>query len=529
MNGNSILLIGFYNTKALGVRYLEKSLKMAGYEVCTLFLKEFNSVQPEALDDNELLLLKTVVNITKPALIGLSVMSSLYLETVIAVNEFLHAHFTVPVVWGGVYPTLFPERSLAYADYVLRGEGEEAIIELADAVIQSKSEYSREQLNRSTAIPYQNIRNLAFKTNGSIVQNELRPLNKNLDSLGHPLFTNDNKFFIDQGKLTQGDPMLKSVSYELSASRGCPFVCSYCSSVNLKRIYKNAGGYVRFRGVSGVINELVSARTAMKSLKVIHFWDEIFPDDREWIDDFAQQYKNKISLPFEIWGHPLRTDDYTIARLTGAGLYKVVMGIQSGSPSIRKDIFHRTEKQEDILEAGKVLSRHKVPQIVYDFMLRHPFEKEEDIRQTYELCTRLAKPFELQLHGLSFLPGTDIVGIAIAQGILDRKQAEAVLYGPMQQQYNIYWGQENQNVMMDFWYSLIYLTQFKTGLILSRYLSHFNESSFHRNIALKLPKIYAPAAKFHYLYQKVRLLIKAVLSQSGRSRKSGNVLDIARQ
>lgn len=515
MVGKTILLIGFYNTKALGVRYLENSLKIAGHEVYTLFLKDFNSVRPEAITKNELMLLNDIIEITKPGLIGLSVMSSFYLESVIAVNEFLHERFNIPIVWGGVYSTLFPQKSLEYADYVLRGEGEEAIIELADSVLQSK--------------PYQRIRNLAFKDNRTFVINEVRPLIENLDKLGYPRFNSDNKFFIDNDKLVHGDPMLKSVGYELSASRGCPFMCSYCSSINLKRIYKGSGSYVRFRSVSSIISELEESISGMKNLKVIHFWDEIFPDDKDWINDFSYQYKNKINLPFEIWGHPLKINDYSLSKLVGAGLYKVVMGIQSGSPTIRKEIFHRIETQEDILEASEILSRQKVPQVIFDFMLRHPFETEEDIKQTYELCTKLKKPFELQLHGLSFLPGTDIIDIAIARGIADKQELETNMYGSIQEQYNKYWGQGNRNIMMNFWYSLIYISQFSIGLMLSKYYSKAAKSSLNINIVLKLPRVFYPLTKFRYISKKAKLLIRAYISQISNSRKSKNVLHLVKQ
>lgn len=70
-----------------------------------------------------------------------------------------------------------------------------------------------------------------------------------------------------------------------------------------------------------------------------------------------------------------------------------------------------------ILEASAVLAGCRVPQVTYDLMLRHPFETEEDIRQTFELCTELRRPFELQLHGLYFLPGTDIIKIAEKHGM----------------------------------------------------------------------------------------------------------------
>lgn len=515
MKNKSILLIGFYNTKALGVRYLERSLIKSGFKVFSLFLKNFNSVSPEAVSEKELILLKNLICTLDPSMIGLSVMSTLYFESVIKVNELIRKNFSIPIVWGGIYASLFPDKSLEHADFALRGEGEEAICELADAILNGTS--------------YRNILNLAYKdTDGSVVINDLRPPCMILDELGYPLFDQNNKYFIEHDRLVHEDPMLRSVSYELTASRGCPFTCSYCSSVNLRRMYGKYGNHVRFRSVSSVISELEEALIHMKNLKVVHFWDEIFHDDINWVSEFACQYKNKIRLPFEIWGHPLKTQEHIISKLVDAGLYKVVMGIQSGSPSIRKEIFHRTETQEDILNAARILSRQKVPQISYDFMLRHPFEKEEDIRMTYELCAKLPRPFELQLHGLSFLPGTDIIKIAKRNNISGWENPESGITASLRESYRRHWGTQNSNAMINFWYSLIYISQFRLGKILSQYFSHSVKSGLIVRIVLTLPVLCYPARVLRYFSKKTALLFRAALSRTGRMKPARSTVQYSK-
>lgn len=228
MAKDPVLLIAFYNKKALGVRYLERALIKAGFCVYILFMKNFNSKKPEPVSPDELLLMKKLIISIRPGMIGLSVMSSLYLDTVTAVNTFVKKEFNIPVVWGGVYASMFPEACLEHADFVLRGECEEAIVELSAAIL-GKEDFS-------------GIRNLAYKQplpggGSKTVINELRPLCEELDKLGYPISGLDNKFFIEGGRIRFTDPMKDSVSYELSASRGCPFVCSYhkerqtCSTV----------------------------------------------------------------------------------------------------------------------------------------------------------------------------------------------------------------------------------------------------------------------------------------------------------
>lgn len=508
MDRDPILLIAFYNRKALGVRYLERSLVKSGFRVYVLFLKNYNSRKPEPVRPDELILLKALVDKVKPGLIGFSVMSSMYLESVVAVNTFLCKEFNIPIVWGGVHASMFPEDCLEHAHFVLRGECEEAIIDLSAAVLERKD--------------YRSIKNLAYKeplrdSAGKTVINALRPLCEDLDKLGYPMSGLDNKYYIEGGRISSGDPLNGSVSYELSSSRGCPFMCSYCCSINLKRMYMGYGRYLRFRSVTSVISELEEALSHNKSIKVIRFWDEIFPDDNEWIEAFASRYKSRIGLPFEIWAHPMKINCSVISKLVGAGLYKVVMGIQSGSPHIRSDIFHRREAQEDVLEAARILSKNKVPQLVYDFILRHPFENEDDIKQTYMLCAGLARPFELQLHGLNFFPGTDITGIAKKEGIDDINIPGSVQDSPISVIYKEYWGRKSKNRVMNYWYSLIYLSQFNSGLRLSRFFSGVRPSFLAVSTVLLLQKLYSQAARIRYLYKKLELLIRAASARKNIS------------
>lgn len=447
MEKPTVLLIGFYNTKALGLRYLDNALTRAGYAVKTLFFKDFNSLTPKKATKEEIGLALRLAAELQPLFIGFSVMTSLYLETVRQLAAELRANSRVPLVFGGVYATMFPEECLKFADYVIRGEGEAPVVELADA-LQSGADPSP-------------IQNLAYRGAEGAVINPMRPLMENLDGYGVPKINAKDAYFIENGRQLCTDPQLSAMSYELAASRGCPFACTYCCSINLRRLSGGDVRFVRFRAVESVIEELRAAKRAMKKLVVVHFWDEVFSSDERWVDEFARRYKAEIGLPFEIWGHPLRTDEGTIRKLRAAGLYKVVMGIQSGSPGIRREVFRRAEKQEDILKASQTLAKCGVPQVIYDFMLRHPFETAETIRETFDLCMQLEPPFELQLHGLNFLPGTDIVQMALDQGLVSEEEMQKLMYAPMDEQYALYWRNERNNPEIDFWYNCIYLTQFK--------------------------------------------------------------------
>lgn len=137
----NIVLIAFYNKKALGVRYLETALRDAGYHVKTIFFKDFNSVSPKPASDRELELLCDEIWKEDPILIGFSVMSSMYLDTVHQVIDSIREHFSVRTACGGAFASMFPEHFLQRGvDYVIRGDGEKAFCRLADAVSAMKRE-----------------------------------------------------------------------------------------------------------------------------------------------------------------------------------------------------------------------------------------------------------------------------------------------------------------------------------------------------------------------------------------------------
>lgn len=494
---NSVCLISFYNPSSLGLRYLEDALSLAGYDVTLIFLKKFNSVQPKAVSKEELEHLCALIREQEPVAIGFSVMTSLYLDAVQEVSKHLKETFSTPIVWGGVYASMFHEKSMEYADFVIRGEGEEALVELVDMLKTGReAEFSR-------------IENLVYRDKGTIYENDLRELQGDLDKYGQSNLGGNNKYLIEDNMIKNMDPRIEAHGYEIACSRGCPFACSYCCAVNLKRMYAGKGKYVRFRSVDAVIEELLLAKKQVKKLKFIRFWDEIFCDDADWVEAFVKRYKKEINLPFEIWGHPLKCDEAVIAKLKTAGLYKVVMGIQSGSPYIRKEVFHRRETQEDIIAASKVLAKCKVPQVIYDFMLRHPFETHASLRETYELSMALEPPFELQMHGLNFLPGTDIVGKALEQKLVDPEAMEKLMYAPMQEQYDTYWQNETSDPQMNYIYKLIYLTQFsayreKTKGLVDGYPSKVAQLD-------KLYKKGMQRAKLRYFYKRGKLVLHSYM------------------
>ena len=450
LSNNNVLLLTIYNEKAPGVRYLANYLKKNGFNPTVVFLKG-NIYNTKPISDKELSLFREIVDKKEYLFIGLSILSSFTLSEIQKIIDLIRNNYKIPLIIGGAYPTIMHEQCAKKADIVIRGEGELSLLNLAIAFQQNQD---------WTTIP-----NLCyFNQDGEYIKNEIDTAVQNLDSIGYPLIGGNNMYFIEGDTVINQDPQLSTDFYELTCSRGCPFNCSYCYSSKFRSLYKGKGKYLRFRSVDNVFEELNNAIRQNPNIKEIRFWDEVFSTDPDWIENFVDRYKKEIDLPFHIWGHPLVIKEDILKLLADAGLQRIVVGFQSGSPNVRNNIFRRRETNEQIIKASKIISYYKIPEVYYDLMICHPLENLNEIKETFELCLQLEPPFRLNIHGLGFLPGTDIVDMAIEKGIYTREELNDMFLADEKSQlkffYGInrgYYGEEDKKAV---WADLIYLTQF---------------------------------------------------------------------
>jgi len=134
------------------------------------------------------------------------------------------------------------------------------------------------------------------------------------------------------------------------------------------------------------------------------------------------------------------------------------------------------------------------------------------LKETLELCRKLTKPFRLQLHGLSFLPGTPIEDIAVERGVKTWEEIHAEQARPLREQYHsmAWWRQGHgaQDTEKVYWYSLIYLTQFKSGeRIIKRALKKESLKKNPRSL-LRLHKLYNYRVQFEMGMRKLKFIVK---------------------
>lgn len=290
----------------------------------------------------------------------------------------------VPIIWGGVGPTIEPEQAIQHADLVCVGEGEEAIVELANRI----------QEGRQT----DDVQGIWAKRNGEIVRNG-KTKTPDLERIATPDFEPSHHVFID-GDLKQTDfyPHGDYNQYIIMTQRGCPFSCSFCVESRYQTMFGKKGS-VRRRSVDLVIDELVRARERL-DFRSVMFYDDVFTIHRKWLVEFAEKYSKHVGLPFWCYTYPTTTRVEDIRMLREAGLASMTMGIQTGSQRILNDYFNRPAPLEEAAKAAQVILSHGI-KLYFDMISKVPWETEDDLRSTFNFLTRL--PHGVVLVGVGYM------------------------------------------------------------------------------------------------------------------------------
>ena len=351
----------------LGIEYLSAVLKEHGhqtqliYDPCLFndyyfsnyFLSRLFSFQKRVIDEA----VKTDTN-----LVAFSINTPEY-RWACRIAASIKKRRDVPIVFGGHHVTCIPEEVIknSFIDFAIRGEGEYALLELVKHL---EGKMAKKE-----------IKNLYYKDNGQIYNNQLRPLIEDLDSLPFP----DKELFYSRMKY-----LLKN--YTVMTSRGCPYSCSYCHNSYLKELYHGNGPYVRRRSVRSVIAELKERKKLYKMERII-FQDEIFILDYKWLKEFSVQYKKEIDLPYSCYVYPDMLNAKIITLLCNSGCVSVHMGIENIDEKVRRELLHRFIPQAQIVHALTLLKRNHIHCKGF-FLIGLPGQSENDLIELARFCSK---------------------------------------------------------------------------------------------------------------------------------------------
>jgi anaerobic magnesium-protoporphyrin IX monomethyl ester cyclase len=303
-----------------GIMHLSSALKAAGHEVELAVAAHHDPVD--------------VAREFRPDLAAYSVITGsqrYYLDVNRRVKSTIPNVFSV---FGGPHPTFFPEMVKEEGvDGICRGEGEEALVELVDA------------LDEGGPTAVLEIDNWSFRRNGDVITNPVRPYVQDLDSLSFP----------DRALVYDRDPVAaRSKIKHFLTGRGCPYNCTYCFNHALGQIYRGKGKRFRQHSVDHVVEDIRRVRDRYP-LEFVVFVDDTFVLSNEWLTEFAARFPHEVGLPFFCNTRANLVTAEQVRLLKAAGCHSVSMGIESGDDRIRNELLKRHMSREQILAAARLI------------------------------------------------------------------------------------------------------------------------------------------------------------------------------
>jgi len=408
-----IALISLYDTVALGIRYLSSYLKQSGHQVTVVYLKQYEVVMkedfppepvidevnlglcsrgeiaycyPRHVTEKEWKLLIDLIRDRGCDLVGVS-LTSKFINTARAVTERVREELGIPVIWGGIEPTVNAEFDIGHVDYLCVGEAEESLLDFCNAFDEG-----------GDLLSIQNI--WARDGEGVIHKNDLRPLIQDMDSLPYPDFEPEDKFEISFDSLAPRVDRDCWDDFLFCTSRGCPYKCTFCIHNVTHKMYQGQR-YVRRHSVDYAINILKTAKEKY-GVKKIHFWDDIFSIHKAWLKEFLPRYKSEIGLPYWAYVYPQQCDKEICRLLKSAGEVEVRMGVQSGSEDVLLNQYGRNAPRKMVMEACGNLAEAGIEYQI-DIITNNQLEKEEDCEATLDLLLELPQPVQIGSDTLSYM------------------------------------------------------------------------------------------------------------------------------
>ncbi len=321
----------------------------------------------------------------QPSLVGITMMTSTAITSHQIARLIKQVDDSITVVVGGVHPDALPEETLRNAsiDYVVRGDGEYTLLELATGI-------AKEEI---TGLCYRsNNRPVINPARAAVDINQLPPYAYHLIPMG--------KYYPAVGAYRK----LPAIS--MLMTRGCPGKCIFCNSAETA---------LRTRDAEKVVEEIIHLRDTY-GIREIQFYDDTFTVAKKNALHFAKLMKERqVGVSFSVFA---RTDCWSpemAQALKEGGCHQVMFGIESGSQKmlevLRKDIdLKKTEAAVKVARAAGLEVRSA-------FIFGTPGETEDTCQETIDYALKLDS--DLAIFNITTpYPGTQLYDWAQHKGRL---------------------------------------------------------------------------------------------------------------
>ena len=283
---------------------------------------------------------------------------------------------------GGPHVTVLDEQTLAEApeaDVIVRGEGEQTLLELAALASQRKLD------------SLQQVDGITFRKNGQVTRTKNRNFIQNLDQLPHPAYKQFplNKYRIS-GKLY----------LPIITSRGCPFQCTFCLAS------KMCGKQFRTRSPKKVVDELEWLRDT-HGADVFTFYDDTFTFDTKRAYEICEEMKNRdFNLPWDCRTRVDRISPEILAKMREANCQLIHFGVESGSQKMLNAMKKGTTVEQNA--RGIKMAKNAGISVAISVVVGYPGETEDMLKQTLEFIQKTSPDLVYVCQAIPY-PGTELL------------------------------------------------------------------------------------------------------------------------
>ena len=304
-------------------------------------------------------------------------------------------------VFGGVFPTFAPHLVMNFddVDMVCVGEGENAIVDLADLLSKGKD--------------YSNVTNLwVRKKDGSVKKNSMT---KPVDINQLPAITDIGIFGEKRFYRPMGGKIRRLLPVE--THRGCPYTCTFCNSPSQNRLYASRGSFFRKKSMK-LIKEEIENHIKIWNVEYIYFWADTFLawSPKEF-DEFCEMYKD-IKLPFWCQTRIETISEKKFRKLKEVGLHRITFGMEHGNEKFRREVVKRPYSNKLAIELMKIPTELDIRYSVNN-IIGFPGETRELAFDTINL-NRHFKSDDTSCSILIPFHGTEIRRLVEEQGLIEK-------------------------------------------------------------------------------------------------------------
>jgi radical SAM superfamily enzyme YgiQ (UPF0313 family) len=359
-------MIILYNPRATKPRNRRLPLSVMALAAVLEGREEYQIVDGN-LDENPTETILSLIRSNNVELLGVSVMPGPQMVSAMNSCKEIRSQFPrLSIVWGGYFPSTYTDACLnaKYVDYVVRGQGEDTLLELIDAMRGKRK--------------FDGILGLSYKDVFGLHRHNPERLMKPPDAFPWSPFHR-----VPVEKYLRPSFFGKRTTAH-HASIGCPFRCSFCG---VHAVYGN--------------RELVesAARTTaiLRHLKTQHGCDSVqFYDMNFFVrESHAGDLAERLAPLGLRWWCEARIDIFTrysnatLDAIRRAGCTMIFFGAESGSDWVLKEMQKDITTEQTLAVAQRIKDYGIIPE--FSFVIGNPRDPERDTKETLAFIRKIKK------------------------------------------------------------------------------------------------------------------------------------------